>query len=114
MTDRNATAQQAIDIRNNRKSALFTFAAALGFDPKNVRTINVEAGQITVTQFVRVNDGEKLLDDDGNSIVSVHALRLHASEIVEQERFNNFLDGKPVVPTAAADEIAEEIRSKMA
>lgn len=114
MAEQNGTAQQAIEMRNSRKEALFVFAAALGFDPKNIRTINVEAGQITVTQFVRVNEGEKLRDDDGNTIVSVHALRIHASEIVEQEKFNDFLEGKPVVSSAAADEIAKKIRSKMA
>lgn len=108
MTERNGTAQQAIDIRNARKSALFTFAAALGFDPKNIRTINVTAGEIEVTQFVRVNDGEKLLDDDGNAVVSVHALRIHASEIIEQEKFNDFLDGKPVAG-ATSKEVADEI-----
>lgn len=111
MTDQTATAQQAIDIRNNRKAALFTFAAALGFDPKNVRTISVVPNEITVTQFVRVNDGEKLLDDDGNAIVSVHALRIHASEIAAQEEFNNFLEGKPSTG-AFGQQVADDILSK--
>lgn len=82
------------ELRKARREAIYEFVEKLGFDPMNIRGIEIRHDRIVVRQFVETAP----MPDGLRPITEVELLFTDTPDLDEAQAFQDFVEGMPTQP----------------